>query len=54
MLPKFALEKNVEKLKNLTNYFEDKISEKNITMSIYFGVKNGKIMKKPLQILWLF
>ncbi|KAF0732371.1 zinc finger MYM-type protein 1-like, partial [Aphis craccivora] len=30
LLPKFALEKNVEKLKNLTIYFEDKISEKNI------------------------
>ena len=30
LLPKFSLEKNVEKLKNLTIYFEDKISEKNI------------------------
>jgi len=28
LLPKFALEQNVEKLKNLTIYFKDKISEK--------------------------
>jgi hypothetical protein len=28
LLPKIALEKSVEKLKNLTIYFEDKISEK--------------------------
>jgi len=42
LLPKIALEKNVEKLKNLAIYFENKIIDKNIASEYLFWCEKWK------------